>query len=72
MHYKTYRDQIRDFVDIEWTINYFSCSKPSLCSGKRGSTYAANQSTRGGGVNEFVEVVLPFEAVNHERLSLTI
>lgn len=28
------------FVDIESTINYSSCLEPSLCMGKRGSTYA--------------------------------
>jgi len=29
-----------DFADIESTINYSSCLEPSLCMGKRASTYA--------------------------------
>lgn len=30
-----------DFVDIESTINSFSCLIPSLCMGALGSTYAS-------------------------------
>ncbi|KAL6310632.1 hypothetical protein AAG906_019303 [Vitis piasezkii] len=43
VHYKTIGTRghlLGDFVDIESTINYSSCLEPSLCMGKRGSTYA--------------------------------